>query len=49
MTGPEVPYDLTPPLPAVQIPTRVFVDINTLDAVATLGGAFTISMWVRSD
>ncbi|MGD1041440.1 MAG: LamG domain-containing protein [Sedimentisphaerales bacterium] len=28
---------------------RVFVDINTADAVAHLGGAFTISMWVRSD
>ncbi len=28
---------------------RVFVDINTADAVASLGGAFTISMWVRSD
>ena len=27
----------------------VFVDINSADAVATLGGAFTISMWVRSD
>ena len=27
----------------------VFVDINTTDAVATPGGAFTISMWVRSD
>ncbi|MGA2322751.1 MAG: LamG domain-containing protein [Sedimentisphaerales bacterium] len=27
----------------------VFVDINTNDAVAHLGGAFTISMWVRSD
>jgi hypothetical protein len=27
----------------------VFVDINNLDAVASLGGAFTISMWVRSD
>jgi hypothetical protein len=28
---------------------RVFVDINTSDAVATPGRAFTISMWVRSD
>ena len=27
----------------------VFVDINNLDAVAKLGTAFTISMWVRSD
>jgi hypothetical protein len=27
----------------------VFVDINNLDAAAHLGGAFTISMWVRSD
>ncbi|MGA2916185.1 MAG: LamG domain-containing protein [Sedimentisphaerales bacterium] len=28
---------------------RVFVDIGTSDALASLGGAFTISMWVRSD
>ena len=28
---------------------RVYVDIDTSDAVASLGGAFTISMWVRSD